>query len=286
MTPEETDWNREMIVQITDDFDLNKIAESGQCFRVKSLENGMFRFITQHHVLYISKIADREYSVSCSKEEWSSVWTSYFDLDRCYQELRKTIPKTDPFLRKAAEEGAGIRLLSQDHWETLISFIISQRKSIPAIKNSVEAICAMFGTAISTPYEVVYSFPTAEELLSAGVSRDDLLKCKVGYRANYILDAISQVAHGSLSLDDLEMLADDALIQTLIGIYGVGKKVANCVCLFSYNRSASAPVDTWIQKVIDKYYGGIDPLCSYGDCAGIMQQYIFYYAQKHKKEFD
>ncbi len=275
-----------MIVQITDDFDLNKIAESGQCFRVKRFESGMFRFIMQNRVLYISKAADGEYSVSCSSEEWRSVWTSYFDLDRCYQELRKAIPKTDPFLRKAAEEGAGIRLLSQDHWETLISFIISQRKSIPAIKSSVEAICAMFGRAISTPYEVVYTFPTAEELLTAGVTKDDLLGCKVGYRANYILDAISQVAHGTLSLDDLEMCTDEALIRNLSGIHGVGKKVANCVCLFSYNRTASAPVDTWIQKVIDKYYEGIDPLCTNGECAGIMQQYIFYYAQKHKREFD
>lgn len=275
-----------MIVQITDDFDLNKIADSGQCFRVKRFESGMFRFIMQNRVLYISKAADGEYSVSCSSEEWSSVWTSYFDLDRCYQELRKAIPKTDPFLRKAAEEGAGIRLLSQDHWETLISFIISQRKSIPAIKSSVEAICAMFGRAISTPYEIVYTFPTAEELLTAGVTKDDLLGCKVGYRANYILDAISQVAQGTLSLDDLEMCTDDALISNLTGVYGVGKKVANCVCLFSYNRTASAPVDTWIQKVIDKYYEGIDPLCTYGECAGIMQQYIFYYAQKHKREFD
>ena len=82
------------------------------------------------------------------------------------------------------------------------------------------------------------------------------------------------------------MCTDDALISNLTGVHGVGKKVANCVCLFSYNRTASAPVDTWIQKVIDKYYGGIDPLCTYGECAGIMQQYIFYYAQKHKKEFD
>ena len=275
-----------MIVQITDDFDLNKIAESGQCFRVKRFESGMFRFIMQNRVLYISKAADGEYSVSCSSEEWRSVWTSYFDLDRCYQELRKAIPKTDPFLRKADGEGAGIRLLSQDHWETLISFIISQRKSIPAIKSSVEAICAMFGRAISTPYEVVYTFPTAEELLTAGVTKDDLLGCKVGYRANYILDAISQVAHGTLSLDDLEMCTDEALIRNLSGIHGVGKKVANCVCLFSYNRTASAPVDTWIQKVIDKYYEGIDPLCTNGECAGIMQQYIFYYAQKHKREFD
>jgi N-glycosylase/DNA lyase len=278
--------NREMIAQITDDFDLNKIAESGQCFRAKRFENGMFRFITQNHVLYISKAADGEYSVNCSSEEWRSVWASYFDLNRCYQALRKTIPKTDPFLLKAAEEGAGIRLLSQDHWETLISFIISQRKSIPAIKSSVEAICARFGTAISTPHEVVYTFPTAEELLSAGSTRDDLLGCKVGYRANYILDAISQVAQGALSLDDLEICTDEALIRNLSGVHGVGKKVANCVCLFSYNRTASAPVDTWIQKVIDKYYGGIDPLCDYGECAGIMQQYIFYYAQKHKKEFD
>ena len=94
------------------------------------------------------------------------------------------------------------------------------------------------------------------------------------------------MAYGALSLDDLEMCTDDALISNLTGVHGVGKKVANCVCLFSDNRTASAPVDTWIQKVIDKYYGGIDPLCTYGECAGIMQQYIFYYAQKHKKEFD
>lgn len=273
-----------MIVKILDDFDLLKIAESGQCFRVKQFDD-VFRFITQHHIIYISKLSDTSYSVSCTENEWERIWSPYFDLKRRYSDLIEQIPPSDLFLKRAVKEGTGIRILVQDRWETLISFIISQRKSIPSIKDSIEELSKRFGHSITTPYETVYTFPTPEDMLFDGVTSADLRNCKVGYRADYILSALSYVHNGEFRLDSMSELNDEDLFNRLLEIRGVGNKVASCVCLFSYYRTSFAPIDTWIQKVIDVHYHGVNPLNSFGNNAGIMQQYIFYYTQKHKDDF-
>jgi N-glycosylase/DNA lyase len=273
-----------MIVKILDDFDLLKIAESGQCFRVKQFDD-VFRFITQHHIIYISKLSDTSYSVSCTENEWERIWSPYFDLKRRYSDLIEQIPPSDLFLKRAVKEGTGIRILVQDRWETLISFIISQRKSIPSIKDSIEELSKRFGHSITTPYETVYTFPTPEDMLFDGVTSADLRNCKVGYRADYILSALSYVHNGEFRLDSMSELNDEDLFNRLLEIRGVGNKVASCVCLFSYHRTSFAPIDTWIQKVIDVHYHGVNPLNSFGNNAGIMQQYIFYYTQKHKDDF-
>lgn len=142
-----------MRVIISDDFSLPKIASSGQCFRVKEFGDGTYRFITGKNILYI-KNADRDsYEVSCTDEEWKEIWVPYFDLKRNYLEIRKSIPAIDTYLFKAAIEGQGIRILCQDPWEIMVTFIISQRKSISAIKHSVELLATRFGSLITTPYE-------------------------------------------------------------------------------------------------------------------------------------
>lgn len=271
-----------MHVSIYDDFDLKKIALSGQCFRVKEFEDGMFRFISTDKVLYICNIGSHVYEVSCDSHTWETFWTDYFDLDRCYRDIRSSIPTSDPYMITSASEGNGIRILRQDPWEMLITFIISQRKNIPAIKRSVELLAYKFGTPITTPYETIHSFPDCNTLMAA--TEDDLNDCKLGYRTTYVKNAISVVHSQKINLTRLFTLDDISLFEELKSIQGVGDKVSNCICLFAYGRTALAPIDVWINRTIENQYNGINPFPKYGENAGIMQQYIFYYNQINKKK--
>lgn len=271
-----------MEVHIPDLFDLQKIADSGQCFRVAPLPGGTYRFITGDQVLYIRKTGEETYQVSCGRDTWAHIWSPYFDLGRNYRALSGAIPTEDTFLDLAARAGAGIRILRQDPWEMLVTFIISQRKSIPAIRAVVELLSARYGTELKTPTEILHTFPTARQM--ENVCLKDYIACKAGYRAPYLCDAVEQVLSGRLDLAGIADLPDNELIAALEGIKGVGVKVANCVALFAYGRTACAPVDTWIKKIIQQEYQGKNPFDRYGDTAGIMQQYFFYYAQNHKAE--
>ncbi len=270
-----------MKVIITDDFDLRKIAISGQCFRVKHLDNGYRRFICRDEVCYIKALPDVfEYDVICSPDSWDTFWVDYFDLDRDYQEIRESIITDNLFIQKAVREGTGIRVLRQDPWEMLITFIISQRKNIPSIRKTVEWLSNHAGHEIRTPFEVVRSFPTPEELVSFGTK--GLESASLGYRLPYIEDAIARVYGGVLDLNKLDALEDDELVEALMKVHGVGIKVANCVSLFAYGRVSRTPIDTWIRRMIAEECSGCDPFPGFGDIAGIVQQYVFYTEQLHK----
>ena len=271
-----------MHISITDDFDLAKIARSGQCFRVKEFEDGSFRFVTGREVLYLRQSAGG-FAVSCPEETWQRVWGPYFDLGRTYSAVQKIIPESDTYMQLAAQEGRGIRILRQDPWEMLVTVFISQRKSIPAIQQAVELLAERFGEAVTTPYETLYTFPTAEQL--AGAQAGDLAACKLGYRVPYIQDAVAKVLSGQMDLAALATLPDAELFEKLKTIRGVGDKVANCICLFAYGRMGAAPIDTWIHKIIAREYGGHNPFPAYGEHAGILQQFAFYYAIAHKERF-
>ena len=271
-----------MEVQIWDLFDLDKIVESGQCFRAAVLPGGIYRFLTRDQVLYIRYCSDHMYAVSCNPETWERIWRPYFDLDRDYESINRAIPATDSFLVLAAHTGAGIRILRQDPWEMLITFLISQRKSIPAIRSVVEQLSRRYGTELRTDRETLYLFPTPLQLRD--VSAEEYAACKAGSRAPYLYDAVQKVLDGSLDLQQIAVLADSDLLATLECVRGVGRKVASCIALFAYGRTACAPVDTWIRRIIHREYGDENPFAKYGDVAGIMQQYFFYYAQGHKSE--
>lgn len=266
-----------MNVRIHDDFDLGKIIASGQCFRACLLENGFYRFITRDHVLYLKKTGNGNFSVSCGEDEWKEVWEGYFDLSRDYGGIIRKEYGRNAFVDRAMDYGRGLRILRQDPWEMLVSMIISQRKSIPAIRKSVETVAKSFGREKVTEYGTVSLFPDAGELTA--LSEEDVRKCGVGYRAPYIMDAIGKVSRGEISLDRIACLKDEELIQCLESIHGVGRKVANCVALFSYGRMACVPVDVWISRAIEDDCGGISPFGLYGENAGIIQQYVFYYKQ-------
>lgn len=277
-----------MILNIEDHFDLEKIMISGQCFRVSkdagdANEAPAYRFVTGSHVVYIREITEpgaceKSFDVSCSKKEWDEIWHPYFDMDTDYRSIFNACYGKHPFADKAMIAGEGLRILRQDPWEMLISFIISQRKSIPAIRTSIEAICDRFGAYAETTDSTAagtHLFPTADEL--ACVSFDDLKACGLGYRVPYVLDAARRVAHGELDLDALAEADDETLLTELMKVKGVGKKVSNCIALFAYGRLNLVPVDVWIDRAIEIDCKGKSPFPLYGENAGIIQQYIFYY---------
>lgn len=269
-----------MIVEIQDYFDLPKIIQSGQCFRAKEIQPGVFRFITEEDVLYIERVGTDQFSVSCNNEQWQKRWSPYFDLDRCYKDIYNEEYGKHAFVQKAMEYSRGIRVLCQDPWEMLVSFIISQRKSIPAISNSISALAMAFGHKIQTEYELLYSFPTPNEL--ADVTEESLKQCSLGYRAPYLVDAIRKVLSNELDLTVAKGYDDERLVTELQNVHGVGKKVANCVALFGYGRTGCVPVDVWISRAITEECGGVSPFRLYGKNAGIIQQYIFYYEKSHR----
>lgn len=261
------------IVQISDDFDLQKIADSGQCFRVKHWEDGTYRFVSGNKVLYILQVSEKRYEISCSKSTWQTYWKNYFDLNRNYREIRNSLQGAYPFLDAAMVYGKGIRILKQDPWEMLITFILSQRKSIPAISQCVEELSRRYGKEMVLDRETIYTFPTPKALQF--VSEADLRACQLGYRAPYVMDAVKKVAK-DLSLKALGELGDKELLEVLLTIHGVGIKVAGCVALFGYGRTGSAPVDVWIARAIEEDFQGENIFKEFGDVAGIVQQYVFY----------
>ncbi|MCM1088415.1 MAG: hypothetical protein NC419_09675 [Muribaculaceae bacterium] len=269
-----------MVVKIFDDFNLQKIIESGQCFRCCKTDSG-FRFITGNHVLTIKQMDDFAYDADCSGAEWDNIWKNYFDLERDYKSIRSSFSSFD-FLGMAADEGNGIRILRQDPWETIVSFIISQRKSIPAIKTGIELLCRKYGNSMESNNETIYLFPSPEAIFSA--TEEELGSCGLGYRVPYVKDAAQKVYTGLVNLGDLEKLDNQALRESLKTIKGIGNKVADCVMLFAYGRTSSVPIDIWIKKIIQEKYNGENPFPLYDENAGILQQYAFYYIQKHKWE--
>ncbi|WP_428076772.1 DNA-3-methyladenine glycosylase family protein [Candidatus Avelusimicrobium fimicolum] len=267
-------------VTIKDDFDLNKIISSGQIFRAKKIHNYTYRFITKNKVLYISSKNKFLYKVNCDINTWKAVWVPYFSLETNYRHIRLDALGIHPFIDRAIDKGKGLRILRQDPWEMLITFIISQRKTIPAITSAVQQLSNAFGSPIKTPWEIIYTFPSPKQLQC--VTAQTLQSFSLGYRARYVLDAIEQVLSGKLQLNKLSSMSDKQLLHSLLQIKGVGEKVANCVGLFSYGRVGMVPIDTWIKKAINEDCHGHDPFTLYKNMAGIIQQYVFYY-QKHCK---
>lgn len=268
-----------MKIKIEDDFDLSKIAESGQCFRFNAASDG-YNCTALDKSLFIRSCGDKEYELDCSEDEYNFFWKEYFDLNLDYGSIRARIDKRDDeYLYKASEFGKGIRILKQDPWEMLISFIISQRKNIPAIKASIEKLCAMAGEVIKEDISgnPVYSFPTPEKL--AAFSLDQLSGCSLGYRDKYVQKAARDVADGKVDLKAWNNLGDEELMDELLKLFGVGVKVANCEILFGYHRLDAFPKDVWINRVLENHYPDGFLFEKYAPYNGIMQQYLFFYGR-------
>ncbi len=261
--------------------DLAAIAQSGQCFRMSEVEQGV-KLVAKGKFLQVWALEENRFRFDCSLQEYETVWRDYFDLNTDYQIYSACVLKKDRFLQRAMEYGRGLRILNQEPFEMLISFIISQRKSIPAIRTAVECLAQHFGSPIQTSDGTVWAFPTPQQLAQA--SEEELLECGLGYRAKYVLDAAQKVASGQLDLEALGNAPDDILLQQLQTVAGVGIKVASCTALFGYHRLKALPVDVWIQRVIEKVYHGNFPT-RYEKYAGVLQQYMFYYARCPECDF-
>jgi N-glycosylase/DNA lyase len=264
-----------ILIQDTD-FDIRKIAQSGQCFRLNPHPDGGYTLVAYGRVLRLRE-ASGGCALDCSQADFDTLWRGYFDMERDYAEICAAADPGDAFLQRALLYGRGIRILRQDPWETLVSFIISQRKNIPAIKACVETLCARYGEPLECGGQVCHAFPTAERL--AGLEERCFLDCSLGYRAKYVRAAAQLAASDALDLHTIGGLPDDALLEALLLVPGVGEKVANCVMLFGYHRLSRFPRDVWINRIIEREYGGVFPLARYPDTAGVLQQYIFYYAR-------
>lgn len=269
-----------MIVRIEDDFDLRKIADSGQCFRFNECADGYSVVAGDKYVFVRKMTTDETFEFDCTEEDFNTYWKKYFDLETDYRKIRGLIdPNEDQYLFDASEYGTGIRILRQDPWEMLISFIISQRKNIPAIKASIEKICALAGKKIATDKlgNDVFSFPTPEELAKCSI--EQLSACSLGYRDKYVKQAAMDVASGAVKLEEWDGLDDAGLMEKLLSLYGVGVKVANCEILFGYHRLDAFPKDVWINKVLDLKYPQGFLFDKYKPYNGVMQQYLFFYSR-------
>lgn len=277
-------------------FSLSHIFECGQCFRWNKQADGSYIGVFGNNVL---KVAQKEKTITfkgmCKKEIEKTV-TEYFDLNRDYEQIKKKLSKIDKPLKNSIEYGNGIRLLNQDLWETIISFIISANNNIPRIKGIIERLAKAYGNEIIWKGDSYYTFPTPKQLSKATV--EDLRKLGLGFRDQRVYETTKMILDKQVDLEELKELAIKKQIQKireiLLTLSGVGPKVADCIMLFSSLKCLEVfPVDVWVRRVMNELYFKlpeesklrriqIENLAKekYGDLAGLAQQYLFYWKRE------
>ena len=268
--------NNEIIIENIDNFDLKKTFECGQCFRWNENGEGVWKSVVAGKEISIKNDGERLILYPCNENDFNTFWRNYFDLDRDYSKINDLLCQ-DEILSKAVAYGNGIRILNQDPWETLCSFIISQNNNIPRIKGIVERLCENFGEKIGTNY----SFPSAKTIAKLNIDDLNIIRC--GFRAKYIIDAAKKVTDGSINFDELKLLNENTAREQLMAIYGVGEKVADCTLLFGLSHINVCPKDVWIKRALQVFYDGNFPECALS-FQGIAQQYLFYFARETKLE--
>lgn len=265
-------------------FNLEHIAMSGQCFRMHKLEKDKYSLVALGRYIELTQITPDTVEITCEEEEYQRIWKEYFDMGYDYHRIVSSLlTGEDEFLKSAADYGRGLRILKQDVYETLITFIISQRKSIPAIKNCVEALSQMFGQRKKSIHNQIdyYTFPTPEELSNA--TKGELREAGLGYRDDYLIKTTEAILQGKVDLLKLQHMPYEESIQELMTLSGVGIKVANCVALFGLHHIDAFPVDVWIDRILNQVYNKKFNVNQYSGFAGIVQQYMFYYARYNLK---
>ena len=286
--------NNIVMLNHLDHFNITQILESGQVFRYEKLTEHSYILNAKQKIIKITQQPNSSSAMiyNTNISELDEIWVPYFDMDTSYAKITYQLAKKDPHMAKAVEFGSGIRILKQDPWEMLISFIISQNKAIPHIQQCIRNISERFGAALDEidcedkPY---YAFPTPEELSKA--SEEELRMCKVGFRAPYIMDACRKVLNGEVILNDLFIMTADEAREQLMTIKGVGPKIADCILLFAYGKGEVFPTDVWIKRVVEGlYFEGKEMKLReiqtfaknyFGKLAGYAQQYLFYYGREN-----
>ncbi len=267
------------MVQITKDcFSISQICMSGQCFRMDALEGekaGTVGLVAFGNYLEVRQNGN-EICFDCTQDEYDAVWNDYFDMETDYAGIISCIDSSDTYLTAAARYGNGIRILNQDLWEMIISFIVSQQNNIKRIRKCIRLLCERYGEKkISADGIVFFDFPTPKALATARI--EDLYACNLGYRSKYIYETANSIVRGDVNLQSLWQMDYETAKKELLRLCGVGTKVADCICLFALHKTDAFPRDTHINKVLAARYPDGFPFDKYGKNSGILQQYIFYY---------
>ncbi len=277
----------QLYIQDVSDFNLKWTLESGQSFRWNRMEDayygvveGQILKIHQNHVTL---------TIESSKEQDESSFTShlihYLDLERELATILSAV-NVDAYIERAINKFWGMRLLNQELWETIASFIISQNNNMARIRGIIRKLAERFGEKLTLDGYVDYTFPTPQILADAGI--DEIFLCGTGYRAKYLWNAANNIVNGELVLDVLKQMKYEDAKQELMQLEGVGEKVADCICLFSLGHLTALPVDVWIKRIFERIYlqkrassREIQEFAKnyFGQYVGYAQQYLFHYAQ-------
>ena len=267
--------------------DIFKTFDCGQCFRFESVsmfgnkyEFGGVAF--GRYVIFGQNHPNEVIIYNATKEDYHNIWRRFLALDVDYDKINSEISLAlnHAHMDKAIEYGYGIRILRQDRWEMICSFIISQNNNIPRIKKIVNDMCQKYGHSVAYLDKTYYSFPDAKALLDAGV--EEIFNLKTGFRAKYIMDACEKIANGKIDLDSVYAQDFNSAVEALCQIKGVGLKVACCALLFGFDKTEAFPIDVWIKRVIENRFNGNLDISLFGKNGGIAQQYLFYYERYNR----
>ncbi len=263
----------DIVVKGVECFDLDLTLDCGQAFRWVKQEDGSYSGVAGGYYLNIMKDGDCFIFKDTSEEAFEGFWRHYFDLDKDYAAICERL-KEDELLASTIDTYYGIRILNQDSWEALCSFVISQQNNIKRIKLIINRLCAAYGKDLGGGS---YTFPSAETLSKLSV--EDFEALGTGYRAKYLERLSKGVMSGEIDLNKIKALPLDEARKELLNIYGVGIKVANCALLFGFEFYSAFPVDVWMKRVMEYYPDGL-PECFEG-IEGIAQQYLFHWARNN-----
>ncbi|MDE7321453.1 MAG: 8-oxoguanine DNA glycosylase [Lachnospiraceae bacterium] len=264
-----------MITVQCKNFSALQICLSGQCFRMEACGEDKYCLIAAGKYLEIVQ-NDDNISFDCTQEEYDNIWKNYFDMDTDYAKIIECIDSDDIYLTSAAEYGKGIRILNQDLWEMIISFIISQQNNIKRIRKCIKLLCEKYGEKKLSANGITYfDFPTPQSLAYAKM--EDLYACNLGYRSRYVYETANSILCNDIELQALGQMDYKTAKVELLKLCGVGTKVADCICLFALHKTDAFPKDTHINKVLAAKYPDGFPYEKYSGSTGILQQYIFYY---------
>ena len=277
---------QQYIIKNVQSFEPVHIFECGQCFRWNQEEDGSYTGIFKNNVINVKKEDKDVIFTGICEGNIKEICTKYFDLNTSYEDIKYNLSKIDKYLENSIAYGTGIRILKQDLWETLISFVISANNNIPRIKTIIERISKKYGNKITFKGKEYYTFPTPEQMADATVQ--DFRDLGLGFRDVRVYETVQRTLKKEIDLDNLKNEINvEKLREELLKIPGVGPKVADCIMLFSLEKYEVFPVDVWVRRVISELYFEnkeqqpkvIQKFAKehYGDLAGLAQQYLFYW---------
>ena len=273
------EYKNGIVISKVTDLDLEQTLDCGQSFRWVKQDDKSFRGVAYGKCVTVSLDGTDLYIENATKEDFENIWYDYFDLALDYGKIRKEISAIHPILDEAAKYAPGIRILRQEPYEALCTFIISQNNNIKRIKGIVDRLCENFGEEIA---ENTYTFPTAQKM--AELTADDLAPLRAGFRNRYLIDAAKKVAGGEVDLEKCRTSDYEEARKELMKITGVGIKVADCTLLFGMHRIEAFPIDVWMKRAMEKLFPEMTS-SDFGRYAGIAQQYIFHYSRMHPELF-